>query len=67
MLPEARPYEGDFSRDRVTDVGDLAILSDAWLTDNGFMDLAPRRTGDGIVNFQELALLARGWLEGSSK
>ena len=63
----ARPYEGDFSRDRVTGIADLAILSDVWLTDNGFMDLAPRRTGDGIVNFEEPALLGRHWLEGSSK
>jgi PhoPQ-activated pathogenicity-related protein len=65
MLPEARPYEGDLNRDRATGIEDLAILSDAWLTDNGFMDLAPRRTGDGIVNFEELALLGKHWLEGA--
>ena len=66
VLPEMLPYEGDLSRDRMTDILDLAILSDVWLTDNPYMDLVPRRTGDGIVNLDEFALIGRHWLEGTS-
>ena len=67
ILPESLPYEGDLNRDTKTDVMDLAVLSNAWLTDNPYMDFVPRRTGDGIVNFLELTLLGRHWLEESSK
>ncbi|MHC4619999.1 MAG: PhoPQ-activated protein PqaA family protein [Planctomycetota bacterium] len=67
ILPATLPYEGDWNRDGATDVLDLAVLSEVWLTDNAYMDLVPRRTGDGIVNFRELTLLGRHWLEGSSE
>jgi PhoPQ-activated pathogenicity-related protein len=65
MLPDTLPYECDWNRDRKTDALDLVVFSNAWLTDNAFMDLVPRRTGDGIVDFRELTLLGRHWLEGS--
>ncbi len=49
-------------RNSVAGVADLGVLSDARLT-----DLAPRRAGDGIVDFAEPALPAGHRLEGSSK
>jgi PhoPQ-activated pathogenicity-related protein len=63
VLPEILPFETDFSRDRNTDMLDLAIFTDAWLTDNAYRDIAPRRGGDGIVNLPDLAILASHWLE----
>lgn len=65
ILPETLPYEGDWNRDGMTDALDLAVLSDVWLSDNSYMDLVPRRTGDGIVDFREFRLLGRHWLEGA--
>lgn len=67
ILPETLPYEGDWNHDRMTDVQDLAILVNVWLTNNPYMDLVPRRTGDGVVDYQELTLLGKHWLEGTSK
>lgn len=67
MLPETLLYEGDWNRDRSTNALDLAALSDVWLTDNAYLDRVPRRTGDGIVDFRELTLLGKHWLEGPIK
>jgi PhoPQ-activated pathogenicity-related protein len=63
VLPEILPFEADFSRDRSTDMLDLAIFTEAWLTDNAYRDIAPRRGGDGIVNLPDLAILASHWFE----
>jgi PhoPQ-activated pathogenicity-related protein len=63
VLPEMLPFEADFSRDRNTDMLDLAIFTDAWLTENVYRDIVPRHGGDGIVNLPDLAILASHWLE----
>ena len=63
VLPEMLPFEADFSRDRNTDMLDLTVFTEAWLTDNAYRDIAPRRGGDGIVNLPDLAILASHWLE----
>jgi PhoPQ-activated pathogenicity-related protein len=64
VLPQQRPFETDFSRDRITDLDDLTMLSDAWLTDNPYRDITPRRSGDGIINIKEMAIFAQNWLKG---
>ncbi|MHC4638401.1 MAG: PhoPQ-activated protein PqaA family protein [Planctomycetota bacterium] len=64
VLPEILPFEVDFDRDRETDANDLEILSDYWLSDNTFRDIAPRLGGDGIVNFKDYSLLALHFGEG---
>ncbi|MHC4462661.1 MAG: PhoPQ-activated protein PqaA family protein [Planctomycetota bacterium] len=63
VLPEILPFEADFNRDRMTDILDLAILSEAWLTRNAYRDIAPRRGGDGTVNLYDFGVLALHWLE----
>jgi PhoPQ-activated pathogenicity-related protein len=64
VLPEVLPFEADLNRDRMTDILDLAVLGDVWLSDNAFRDIAPRRGGDGVVNFDDFAVLAMHWLKG---
>ena len=64
VLPEILPYEGDFDRDRITDVNDLMILSGVWLTENVYRDIAPRMGGDGIINLEDFGVFALHWLEG---
>ena len=45
------------------DMNDLEILTQAWLTDDSAIDIAPPG-GDGIVNFLDFAALANNWLAG---
>jgi hypothetical protein len=47
------------------DGGDLAVLAESWLGDDARIDIAPDGGGDGIINFHELAVLARNWLVGA--
>ena len=63
VLPEVLPFEADLNRDRITDVLDLGILSDVWLTDNVYRDIAPRRGGDGIINARDFGLVGLHWME----
>jgi PhoPQ-activated pathogenicity-related protein len=64
VLPESRPFETDFSRDRTTNLLDLHILTQNWLTSPPYYDIYPRRTGDNLINLHELTILAQQWLEG---
>ena len=63
VLPERLPFETDFSRDRSTNLEDLAIFSRAWLADNAYRDIWPRRGGDDIVDLSDLVLFGLHWLE----
>jgi PhoPQ-activated pathogenicity-related protein len=63
VLPEVRPFEADLSRDRTTDLVDMAILGDVWLTDNVYRDVFPRRNGDGIVNLYDFGVMGLHWME----
>jgi PhoPQ-activated pathogenicity-related protein len=62
VLPEVRPFETDLSRDRATDLLDVAILAENWLTATAYYDLMPRRNGDGIINLPELGVFSLHWL-----
>ena len=63
VLPEMRPFEADFSRDRITDTFDLSIFADVWLTGNAYRDIAPRRGGDGFVDLLDFSVFTTHWLE----
>ena len=67
VLPEILPFEADFNRDRITNIFDLSILSEVWLTGNIYRDIAPRRGGDGTVNLYDFGLLALHWMEDYSQ
>ncbi len=63
VLPEVRPFETDLTRDRQTDIQDVAVLAENWLAETPYYDIMPRRTGDGIINLQEMGLFSLHWLE----
>jgi len=63
VLPEVRPFEADFNRDRETGLVDLMVLGNNWLTDNPYRDIVPRRYGDGIINFNDYSVFALHWLQ----
>lgn len=63
VVPEVRPFEADLSRDRVTDIQDVTILADNWLAATPYYDIMPRRTGDGIINLEELGVFSLHWLQ----
>jgi PhoPQ-activated pathogenicity-related protein len=63
VVPELLPFEADLNRDRLTDLLDVVIFSEAWLTDNSYRDLWPRRGGDGIVDFKDFGILDTHWME----
>jgi hypothetical protein len=56
---------GDITGDKTVDYADLMLLVDQWLSSPGdpSADIAPDG-GDGIVNFQDYAVLAGHWMEG---
>jgi PhoPQ-activated pathogenicity-related protein len=63
VLPEARPYEADWTRDTLTNLADVAMLGTYWLSDTAYYDVMPRRTGDGIINLAEMSVFSLHWLE----
>ena len=62
ILPEDRPFEADFNRDRQTNLEDLMVLVNNWLADNPYRDIVPRRNGDGIINLNDYNVFASHWL-----
>ena len=59
--------ETDFDQNCVVDTDDLTYMAGVWLTADALADLAPvivdGPDGDGVVNLQDLGLLAHQWLE----
>ena len=53
---------GDFNGSGSVDFSDLSILSSYWLQNAPTFDIAPSG-GDGIINFQDFALLAQNFLQ----
>lgn len=62
----AYSYVGDFDSSGSVDYADLEILANQWLDVPAVpsADIYPLPTGDNIVNFLDLALLAQYWLKG---
>ncbi|MEN8126276.1 MAG: PhoPQ-activated protein PqaA family protein [Planctomycetota bacterium] len=62
VLPEMRPYETDWTRDGLTDLADVSVLSVYWLSETPYYDIMPRRTGDGVINLGEMSIFSLHWL-----
>jgi len=48
----------DFNGDGIVDSADMCIMVDSWHTDNSLCDIGPTPLGDGIVDVQDLIVLA---------
>ena len=62
-LPTVEEYEPyplivDFNGDGIVNADDVCLMLDYWLTDEPLYDIAPHPFGDGIVDIQDLVLLA---------
>jgi phosphohistidine phosphatase SixA len=53
----------DLNRDGIVDSADMSIMVDYWLTDEPVYDIAPPPFGDGIVDIQDLIILAEHLFE----
>jgi hypothetical protein len=50
--------DSDFNGDSIVDAADLFIMIEHWLTNYPLCDIGPMPWGDGIVNLQDLIVLA---------
>ncbi|MHC4111490.1 MAG: cellulase family glycosylhydrolase [Planctomycetota bacterium] len=57
---------GDFDKDCDVDAVDLARQMHFWLTNESSVDIAPADAPDGIVNFLDLAIIAKNWRTGTT-
>ena len=57
-------YIGDFDQNCSINSIDFAILAASWLQNNPLVNIAPPPDGDGIVDFEDLAVLCDNWLAG---
>ena len=53
----------DFNADGIVDSADMCIMVDRWGTDNSLCDIGPMPWGDGIVDVQDLKVLAEHLFE----
>ena len=53
----------DFNGDRIVDADDMCIMVDNWGTDNSLCDIGPMPWGDGIVDVEDLKVLAEHLFE----
>ena len=57
-------YMGDFDYDCEVNFDDFAVLAESWELDKAAIDIAPFGNPDGIIDFEELLVIADHWLEG---
>ncbi|MBN2312581.1 MAG: PD40 domain-containing protein, partial [Sedimentisphaerales bacterium] len=53
----------DLNGDRIVDAEDMVIMIDNWGTDNSLCDIGPMPWGDGVVDVQDLIVLAEHLFE----
>jgi hypothetical protein len=53
----------DLNRDGIVDSADMRIMVDHWITDEPLCDIGPMPFGDGIVDIQDLVVLAEHLFE----
>jgi len=53
----------DFNADGIVDAADMCIIVDNWGTDNSLCDIGPMPWGDGVVDVQDLIVLAEHLFE----
>jgi len=59
-------YVGDFQGDDCdVDLRDFSVLALNWQQDNSAIDIAPFAKPDGIIDFNELIVIANHWLNGT--
>ena len=54
----------DLNSDGIVDCADMCIVVDNWGTNNSLCDIGPMPWGDGIVDVQDLIVLAEHLFEG---
>ena len=57
-------YMGDLDHNCEVNFGDFAVLAENWELDNPAIDIAPFGNPDGIIDFEELLVIAAHWLKG---
>ncbi|HUT46643.1 MAG TPA: kelch repeat-containing protein [Sedimentisphaerales bacterium] len=60
---DPNPLVVDFNGDGIVDSADMCMMIDYWGTDESLYDIAPRPFGDGIVDIQDLIVLAEHLFE----
>ena len=53
----------DLNNDGIVDSTDMAIMVDHWGTDNSLRDIGPMPWGDGVVDVEDLIVLAEHLFE----
>jgi hypothetical protein len=53
----------DFNSDGIVNADDMCIMVDHWGTDNSLCDIGPMPWGDGVVDVQDLIVLAEHLFE----
>ena len=53
----------DLNSDGIVDAGDMCIIVDNWGTDNSLCDIGPMPWGDGVVDVEDLIVLAEHLFE----
>ena len=53
----------DFNGDGIVDSADVCLMIDHWRTDEPFYDIGPMPWGDGVVDVQDLIVLANHLFE----
>jgi len=53
----------DLNSDGIVDAADICIIVDNWGTDNSLCDIGPMPWGDGVVDVQDLIVLAEHLFE----
>jgi len=53
----------DFNGDGITDAVDMCVMVDHWETDNSLCDIGPMAWGDGVVDVEDLKVLAEHLFE----
>ena len=53
----------DFNDDGIVDAADMCIMVDYWGTDNQLCDIGPMPWGDGVIDIQDLTVLAEHLFE----
>ena len=53
----------DLNGDGIVDAADMCIVVDNWGTDNQLCDIGPMPWGDGIIDVQDLIVLAEHLFE----
>jgi hypothetical protein len=48
----------DFNDDGIVDAGDVCIMIEYWLTDYPLCDIGPMPWGDGVVDVEDLIVIA---------